>query len=229
MEATSVFVFSGVGAALITLVELSYRHQRHPLGDRRSKALGWWLLLALTDASIALGITFGLTEFDVVQLSPNASLPDWGKGLAIGIIGPLALRSPIRTKEIRSEDAPIGITYIYDIVRLYILFAVDERMVRLRRADVTNMRTRWMNEGLSPIEVADYLRRHIEEHPQLQQHSKEEANESVRQCLTLPAEEQQMDALIKLLRANRFSSVRDHFSVQIEASAKGGAATDAGG
>lgn len=206
---------AGIGAAAITLVELSCRNQRHPFGDRRSKALMWWILLVLSDVAIALLIAFGLQEFDVLQLRTDDKLPSWVQGLAVGALGPLALRSPIRTKEIRSEQAPIGITYVYDIVRLYIFFAVDERMVRLRRADVTGLRQRWMRGGTTAIEIAEYLGRHVEEHPQLQAEAKEEASEAIRKCLTLPSEEQQMDALIKLLRARRFSSVRDHFTIRV--------------
>lgn len=221
MATSSVLICAGAGAACITLVELAYRNQRHPFGDRKQKALLWWLSLIAIDSLLAAGIVFGLSEFEVLRIAPETVLPAWAQGLVMGALGPLALRSPIRTKEIRNEQASIGLTYIYDIVRLYIFFAVDERMVRLRRADVTDLRLRWMGGGVGVDDVADYLRKHIDDHPQLPEEAKEETREAVKQSLTLPTEEQQVDALIKLLRARRFSSVRDHFTDLSERSSAG--------
>ena len=213
--AGSLFIGAGISSAVITVVELVCRNQRHPFGDRLNKALFWWLLLALLDAALAMAIVAGVAEADILALAPEAELPSWWQGVIIGAVGPLALRSPIRTKKIRNEDAPIGVTYVYDIARIYIFFAVDERMVRLRRSDVTDLRVRWITGGVIVADVAEYLRKHVEEHPQLSLEAKEEVSEAVGQCQTLPTEEQQMDGLIKLLRSRRFSAVRDHFTSQV--------------
>ena len=57
----------GVAAAIVTSVELAFRNQRHPFGDRRFKASAWWLFVVLIDAIVGCLMLLGAVAADVVD------------------------------------------------------------------------------------------------------------------------------------------------------------------
>jgi hypothetical protein len=133
-------------------------------------------------------------------------------GGVVGLTGPLALRSPVRKSEVKGRESPMGITYLYDVARLYSLYALDERMTRLRRRDVSEMRQNWITLGWTSEVVAEEVSGHLQDYSRLDDALKSRITEEVGNALTLPQEDQRIDSLIKLLRRERFRSLIDHFS-----------------
>lgn len=204
-------LIAAASAAFVTCVELAYRQQRHPFGDRRHKALAWWAAVVTIDGIISVALLLGLVATDAVAM-PDDKLNSLAKAAVLGILGPLALRSPIRKTKIDGEDEQVGITYIYDKVRYQALYALDERLVRLRRVDVRSIRVRWIAAGVQPQTVADELLRHLEEYRHLPDDIRQQAADATTAALSFPTDEAQLEAIIKILRTYRFRSLIDHFS-----------------
>ena len=202
------------GCFAVTSIELLYRNQRHPFGDRRQKAAAWWFGVVALDCVLAGLMLIGLIKTGSLGLSTTDDSPSWVVAALIGVLGPLALRSPIRKAEVQGRDSSVGITFVYDIARLYALYALDERIVRLRRRDVTQMRTEWIHAGLIPTLIAHEIRAHVAEYNRMDDMSRERIQLQSMTCLSFPDEDDQMEALIKLLRAERLGSLVDEFSLR---------------
>lgn len=199
---------------VVTSVELLYRNQRHPFGDRMQKAAAWWFCVVALDCAVAGLMLIGVLKSGNLGLSTIDNSPRWVIAALIGILGPLALRSPIRTAEVQGKDSGVGITFVYDRARLYALYALDERLVRLRRRDVTQMRNEWVKAGLTPAVVAHEIRAHLAAYDRLDDASRERIEAQSVTCLSFPDEDDQMEALIKLLRGERLRSLVDDFSLR---------------
>lgn len=205
------YVIAFVTASIATSAELSFRNQRHPFRDKRSKAVCWWCVIAIIDGLVSLAVLAGLTASNVVSKVPSGS-PPFVLGIVVGILGPLALRSPVRKSEVKGQESPVGITYVYDIVRLYSIYALDERMTRLKRRDVSDMRRKWAALGVTAEIVAGEIQAHLKDHDQLADDVKVRVAGEVENALTIPEEDQRLDMLIKIVRKERFRSLIDYFS-----------------
>lgn len=212
-----------ITSVVVTCIELSYRNQRHPFGDKRLKAILWWVAIATVDAAVGIAVFFGVAS---VKLASDTSLKTangvW-LGIIIGVLGPLALRSPVKSSSIANKQATVGITYVYDLVRLNALFALDERFIRLKRRDVTARRMRWQSQGLSVDEIVIELNRHIDDHEHMMPDRREQIRESIRNVLTVPDEDVQINGLIKLMKAERFNSLIDEFDERVVSTEQAGA------
>lgn len=207
--------FAALGAStIVTSVELALRNQRHPFNDRRWKAVGWWIVVVAIDALVGFSILFGLVNTSVISPNLPHGASAWGSGVVIGFLGPLALRSPVRKSKLKDTEVPVGITYVYDAARLFSLYALDERMVRLKRKDVSRTRESWKTAGHKPFELVEELRVHVEEHERIDDDARQRIGIELENLLTLPGEDQQFDMLIKLMRRERFKAMMDDFSVR---------------
>jgi len=209
---TNELAWALIGCFVVTSIELLYRNQRHPFGDRMQKAAAWWFCVVALDCAVAGLMLIGLLSSGNLGVNTSHDKRGWLFAALIGVLGPLALRSPIRTSEFQGKDSGVGITFVYDRARLYALYALDERLVRLRRRDVTQMRIEWMRAGLTPSLVAHEIQTHVAEYDRMEDAARERIEAQSRTCLSIPDEDDQMEALIKLLRGERLRSLIDDFS-----------------
>jgi hypothetical protein len=176
----SAVVALGAASAAVTSVELSYRNQRHPFGDRHFKAFLWWIVVVAVDAGVGIAVFFGVLTVKLAgQANFNAAKGIW-LGIIIGVLGPLALRSPVKNSTISNKQTTVGITYVYDLIRLNALLALDERFVRLKRRDVTVRRERWQSCGIGVDEIVDEFQRHIDDYDRLPTERSEQIRERIR-------------------------------------------------
>ena len=137
-------------------------------------------------------------------------------GAVIGLVGPLALRSQVATKKIADKDSPVGITYVYDLARINALYALDERMVRLRRRDVRQRRQRWYVLGLDAELVATEFVRHVNEHERIPEERRQSLKDQALALLEVRgSEDLRMDGMIKLLRKERFGALIDELDAYV--------------
>jgi hypothetical protein len=202
-------LWATAGALVVTNLELAFRSGRHPFGDSKQKALGWWLAVAFIDSCVAALLAAGITA-----LPASVEIPQAGGGNAtlpalMGVLGPLALRSPIRRAAIDDRESPIGITYLYDVVRVKALYALDDRMTWLVRSDVRRTCAQLVEAGHSPSALAKVIREHAADHRGLDGTQRDAVEASVSEVLALPPR-LQMSALIKVARKYRFKAVLDN-------------------
>ncbi len=168
------YVVSAAAGGSVTCVELSFRSQRHPFGDRRMKAVGWWVTVAALDSGIACAMLAGAVGAKLIDPASANQSNQIIQAILVGALGPLALRSPVRKAKVKEQESTIGITYIYDIARLYGMYALDERFVRLKRNDVQKTRVQWKLRGLDSRKVAVAIRRHLDDHDRLDSERRDE-------------------------------------------------------
>jgi len=203
-----------VGAAVVaTSIELAFRNQRHPFGDKMFKAVGWWLAVAIIDAAVGLLMLAGAVGIQILDPSTVSNTNKILQGIAVGALGPLALRSPVRRTQIQDQEYQVGITYVYDVARLQATYALDERFVRLKRRDVTVKKDAWQGRGLDSSLVAAAIHRHVDDHQRLAVDQQDRVSAVTANSLTLPSEDQRMTALIKLIREARFASLIDELNM----------------
>ena len=213
MAVTTVVALSAA-SGMVTSIELSYRNQRHPFGDRHFKAFLWWVVVVAVDAGVGVAVLFGVLTVKLAgQENFNTANGVW-LGIIVGVLAPLALRSPVKNSTISNKQTTVGITYIYDLIRLNALLALDERFVRLKRRDVTIRRERWQSRGVDVQQVVNEFQRHIDDHVRLPADRREDIRRRVRIILTVPDDEAQMNGLIKLMKSERFNSLIDEFDAR---------------
>lgn len=216
------YLACGSAAVVVTSIELACRNQRHPFGDRKFKAAGWWLAVAIIDVAVALLTLAGAVSIEILDPSVVSNSNKILQGIAVGVFGPLALRSPVRKTQVHDHDTQVGVTYVYDVARLYAAYALDDRFVQLKRRDVVAMKGAWLRRGLDSRLVAAAIQRHLNDHERLEVNQRERVVKAVENSLTLPSEDQCMIALIKLIRQERFASLVDELgsyelgSIEIE-------------
>lgn len=214
MSAVTLLALSSC-STVVTCVELSYRNQRHPFGDRHFKALLWWVTLVAIDAGIGIAILFGVVAVKLGNWPNNSLASGIWLGILIGILGPLGLRSPVKNSNVGNKRAEVGITYVYDLIRLNALFALDERFVRLRRRDVALRREHWKSLGICIDDIVNEFNRHLDDHVRMSTDHREQIREKIRIALTVPDEDTQMNGLIKLMKAERLNSLIDEFDCRV--------------
>lgn len=167
------------------------------------------------DVTIGIAILFGIVSVKLAGSSEIDLAKGIWLGIILGILGPLALRSPVKKTQINNKEATVGITYVYDLARVNALYALDERFVRLKRRDVTLRRERWQSCGIDVDEIASEFNRHIDDHERMAEDRRAEIRASMENILTLPNEDLRMNGLIKLMRTARFTSLIDEFDSRV--------------
>ncbi|MFJ9780651.1 hypothetical protein ACIRSS_13775 [Amycolatopsis sp. NPDC101161] len=168
--------------------------------------------MVLVDYIAASLLMLGYAKVAAVDNVTKGNVSEIVAGLAVGLLGPLALRSPVKRSEVKGKSVSVGFTYLYDVARLNAVFALDERMVRLRRQDLNVIRGRWMAAGLLPAGIAEEVVRHAKEMPSIDEADKKRIGKEVASVLTLPDEEEKFNMLITILRNERFRSIIDHYN-----------------
>lgn len=200
------FATAAIAALLATSFFLGNKHGRHPLGDEKRKALWWWLGLIALDVLAAELIVTG-----AIGLSGGPD--DWSgalRGAAVGILGPLSLRSPVRETPIRGRPEPIGFTYVYDRARIWLDDGLDERITRLRRADRQALEQEVQQQGWSDVPLLGLVNKHLTDVKRLRgvPAEQERIRTGMHKAFTLP-EGGRLPALIKIVLDERFSGVID--------------------
>lgn len=203
-----------IAVIVVTSIELAFRYQRLPLGDDRCKAIWWWITVAIMDMIVGFLVFYGFIAAGILQkygLNINSNKNDpLAVGAVIGLIGPLALRSQVATKKIAGKDSPVGITYVYDVVRINALYALDERMVRLKRRDVRERRYKWITLGLDAEIVAAEFLHHLDDHEHISEDRLEMLKSHISLILDVRDDESvRLDAIIKFLKKERFGALVD--------------------
>jgi hypothetical protein len=203
------YACAGGGSALVTTIELLFRNQRLPVGDFKMKAVGWWLVVTVIDVLIACVGLFGLVKLGVVDSATEKIDQAWLLGFVAGILGPLALRSPIRESKVDERESLVGMTYIYDAARLRAMYALDDRLLRLRRQDVSKVKEKLKAKGMTVEVLITKTREHVEEHPALTEDRKDDIRSKIALIETVRDDDKQFDGVVKLLREVRFNGLLD--------------------
>jgi hypothetical protein len=83
-------------------------------------------------AALAL-VAGGYAKLGDVDLSQSGGVVAW---LIAGAVVPLAIRSPVRTTNLRGRERQVGATFIYDWVRVRLEDPLDARMSEVERSDI---------------------------------------------------------------------------------------------
>jgi hypothetical protein len=200
------YVAACIVAGLAASIYLHQKHGRHPMGDERGVAVRWWTSLVALDIGVAAGLLTG--TFTVVSLEHLQGSAGVARGLAIGLFGPLALRSPVREVRIGGRSETVGITYLYDRARIFLERGLDERITRLRRADRKSVveeieRTNWDSTSLR-----GRLDEHLDDRKTLHPADRERIERKIISAMTLPAD-QRLSGLVKVILDERFTGLLD--------------------
>lgn len=168
--------------------------------------MGWWFGLVLLDVFVAALLLTG--AFTLLSLSALQNTPGLVRGAFLGLFGPLALRSPVRRASIGGRPEQVGITYVYDRVRIWLDRGLDERITRLRRADRNRLREEVQQHGWDAATLRARLDEHPDELKSAAPGDPERIRKAIRAAMTLPAKDQ-MSALLKIALDERFTGVID--------------------
>jgi cysteine sulfinate desulfinase/cysteine desulfurase-like protein len=127
----------------------------------------------------------------------------------VGLLAPLALRSPIRSAQIGGTTQPVGVTYVYDSVRYYIDSALDERMTRLRRRDTSARVATLVGCGWTSELMIGDIYKHMANRRKLRPEYEVEVRQRIESSRTLPNEGDRLEGIVNVLMTNRFVGVLD--------------------
>lgn len=204
MEALT-YIVAIAAAAAVTSIVLWYRHGRHPFGDSHNRALIWWLAIVILDSLIAVLLLTGsiaLASFD--QLS---NVGDIVRSVAIGILGPLGIRSPVREVSVGGKPEKVGITTVYDKVWIFCDRRLDEQLTLLRRSDREQILSDIRALGWTSTRLLNRLKEHVSELKSPSEVEKKAIVARAEQVLTLPTEDKKLRALIVVMTDERLNSL----------------------
>jgi hypothetical protein len=193
-------------AVLVTSILLGQKYGRHPFGDEKSKAVGWWAGVALLDAAVAALLTTG--AFAVVSLEELRHSAGFVRGALMGLFGPLAFRSPVRRVTIDGRPENVGATYIYDRVRIRLDRGLDERITRLRRADLNKLTDKVAELGWDDLALRGRLEEHIDALKNLRPGDRARLRQKISAVMTVPPGDR-MRGLLRIALDERFTGVID--------------------
>ncbi|WP_163188656.1 hypothetical protein [Cellulosimicrobium sp. SL-1] len=199
------FGSAAAAAILVTFFELYERSQAHAFSRSRWRGLTSAVMVALLDGLVAALVATGFV------LPAAMAIPSGAKGLIYGVLcgvlGPLALRSPVRKVEKGDAVESVGITYVYDRARGRLLYSYDERMAWSIRREVAALRQSLVSRGVTPHQFASEIIEHSAHHAGLTEELRAEIRTGVERSLRLRTDELRLDSLLKLARERRFVSL----------------------
>lgn len=199
-------VVAALAACAVTTLQLRHDHRRWPLGDVKKKALLWWCAIVLVDMAVACFGAAGLVQFSLGTLD---SLGGVVRMVAVGVLVPLGLRSPVRTAEIRSREEPVGVTYVYDLVRKRCEYALDERITRLRRHDTSEALASAQAAGWTANDLSTAIAKQVGSRQLLGDGGSDRIITAATAAMSLPTDSQRLESLIGIAETERLSSVLD--------------------
>lgn len=197
-----------VAALVATSAELRWEHDRFPVGTSAGSAFGFWALLVAIDGVVA--VLAVLTVLDV-QVDVQGAEGIF-RAAVVGLVGPLGLRSPVRRASVGGTQQSVGVTYVYDLLRYRVDWVLDERMTRLRRRDVAQSSNALISRGLLSKDAADLVSRHIRSRRRLTPVEMQDIQDGLEASLTLPSEDDRMEALVNVLHRHRLHGILKELS-----------------
>ncbi len=182
LEVVGVYALAAIPAAGISSFLLIREHRRHPFGDARERALGWWCGLLLLDAAVAALLLTG-----ALKLDPSTQLDEIKgplRALVLGVLGPLAFRSPIREKDIKHRTEGVGITFLYDVIRIAMDRRLEDRIIHLRRGDRERVYTGSQKLAWDSVSFRGRIEEHLDELRSRDKGEMEKLQASVRAAMT---------------------------------------------
>lgn len=194
-----------VATTAVTSTVLWYRHGRHPFGDHGALALRWWGAVVAIDWVVAALLLTG--SLALVSLGQLSGLDGVARAIAIGILGPLGIRSPIREVDIGGKPEKVGLTTIYDKSWIYCDRRLDGQITLLRRKDRETVLADVQAQGWNPSALAGRIEEHVAELRSLTKPEQDTMMKGAAGCLSLPTEGKQLSALIKVMMDERLNSL----------------------
>jgi hypothetical protein len=152
------YAAAAVCAAVVTSVQLAFRHQRSPLGRRRWRALGWWMLLIAIDAVV------GIVAVKLASETGHHSAGDFAGWITIGVLAPLGLRSPVwRKRLIANREVEPGLTVVYDATRTWCAVGLDDQMGEIRRRHRDHRVQQVVGQGWHDGEILAAIEGHLDQ------------------------------------------------------------------
>lgn len=198
------YVAALAAAGVVTSTVLWYKHGRNPFGDH-GVALRWWAAVVAIDGIVAALLLTG--SFTLVSLGQLSGLNGFVRALAIGILGPLAVRSPIREVNIGGKPEKVGLTKIYDRIWIFCDRRLDGQVTLLRRKDRQIVLEDVQRQGWDPAGLAQRIEEHVTELRSLTNPERESIVEQVEKALTFPTDVKCLLALIKVMLDGRLDSL----------------------
>jgi hypothetical protein len=201
------YALAALVAAAVSSGLLWQRHRRGPFGGL--KATLWWGGIMTMDGTVAALCLAGAFGVQAAALEGTSGAI---RAAAIGLLGPLGLRSPVGKRRIRGRIENVGPTYIYDVARVTMEQELYERMTRLRRADRVERTAALDKSGWDSQSLANRLEEHFDQ--MADDHARDPRDiQSLRKrvdlALTPPDEMSKMKALVDL-------AVKEHFWAVLE-------------
>lgn len=213
------YVAAAAAAVAASCVLLWNRHRRTPFGEKR--AIAWWVAIAALDAFAAALCLAGIFGLKVEGQSGVA------RAIVIGVLGPLALRSPVGTRRIRGRIEAVGPTLVYDLARKPMDQELDERMTRLKRKDVRKWRDALAATGWTSTIFASRLREHVADLPARDTRDVQRIEERIVAALTVPTEAGKMKALLNVALNEHFTGLLEMCAEEAPEAEEQGAAEPA--
>ncbi|MGP0100353.1 MAG: hypothetical protein ACLPUT_01860 [Solirubrobacteraceae bacterium] len=205
LEVVGVYALAAIPAAGISSFLLTREHRRHPFGDARQRALWWWCGLLFLDAAVAALLLTG-----ALKLDPSTQL-DGIKGplraFVLGVLGPLAFRSPIREKDIKHRTEGVGITYLYDLIRIAMDRRLEDRIIHLRRSDRERVYTHCQKLAWDSVSFRGRIEEHLDELRSRDKGEMEKLYASVRAAMTSDDETLRIRTLITISISEGFRAL----------------------
>jgi hypothetical protein len=189
---------------VVTSTVLWYKHGRNPFGDH-GLALRWWVAVVAIDGIVAALLLTG--SLALASLGQLEGVDGIARGIAIGILGPLGIRSPIREVNIGGKPEKVGITTIYDRTWIYCDRRLDGQITLLRRKDREAILEDVQNQGWDPPRLAQRIEEHVSDLRSLTKHEQELIIERTTGALSLPSDVKRLLALIKVMLDERLNSL----------------------
>lgn len=200
------FAIAVAVAVLFTSFQLWRSYQRLPFGDEKNKAVGWWLFVVTVDGVVAALAVAG--AFTVSGLD-QGGLEGVARPVVVGLLAPLALRSPVWRAQIKGQVRDVGLTYVYDVVRIGGLQALDDRIANLRRTARKALVDQLLFCGWTPTAVRGRIERHLNDLPNWDPREVAEIRRRLRGLAALAEDRTRLDGLLALLQEKGLTGLID--------------------
>jgi hypothetical protein len=205
------YVIACATAGVVSWIDLLTEHRRHPFGDWRT--IRWWFPIVVLDMSVAAALVAG--GHVRIDTSDAATTTVTGTWFLAGALGPLGLRRPIvrvpaSWQRYWGGKQRVGLTYVYDFVRIWLDQALDDAVGTLRRHDKKVIVSEVFANEWAPIDMACQVWDHVEELHTLETFDRQAI--AVRLTAALdspPSDEKAASAILAIIFEWRFRSLID--------------------